>query len=315
MAGFGRSISAPVIIVPPQLQNRPAPPVYEPGYTASDDIAAEIDQLLKKVVQISIAMTAAPESTAQAFRSAEGDSWKNVDLSRTIADLLDDELDNAAASQDEARLLQALAAALQLVPGTTPEHRHASFQKMAAQLARTSGGSDVQRFAAELIRTFALHPRSSDPYLLNASAELFANKLLAAADSFSFASQCRMVVHLMNAAVPMKCYVMAKTAIDELMVRVRVDPVQKRTERIIEVAGYTVEVPEKFRSLVSMKLYLSAPKEAGWRLPALEAIADNSNLLLESKTTTELCKTLNQEIYQLRIAQAANPPAKPAEKN
>ncbi len=227
------------------------------------------------------------------------------DLQQTLRTLLEHELSRAATGSHQQRL-GAIQAAITLLPGVPPDHRHASIHQLIGCLEHTGRNDEALDCAIELIESFAAYPCCTERNLLNDSAALFARQLITATATFPFEARCRLVVKLLHASTALSSFAMAKATFDELITRISEGTVYQQAQQIGQVAARIPSMPQEYRTLATMKLYERAPENGPLRLATLEALAANSVLLGDAQRTTEFCLILNQEIFRLRIAAAAD---------
>jgi hypothetical protein len=285
-----------------------APPVMKTAPRSAKtatSVEADIARLLSQLSTSSAAcepVVATPASSGSAGSIAYRDAL-DEELDREIEAIFAMQLEKTLAETDEVRLLEALTLLLQMLPHTPPEQRKANLSQVIPLLQRTTARKESLRVAISMLDEFIAAHAHDSRETTSDDAEAFVEALHTATAAYPLAAQCQRVVYQLWAAKKLNCFAMAKISTDYLADIIGDHDDDTSARRIEQAVDHIATMPLKYRLMVAMALYQCAPDEANSKLRALEAIASKNLDLPDTIDAQDFCKIVNQQIYELRIAQ------------
>lgn len=285
----------------PRSTSSPAPrtamPLLRNRGLPSSDVEAEVRSLLQE-------LSLEPPFDRYATRQRRSTPQEPVTPSAedTYADVIRTELASARELKDELQMLQAISDMLTLLPAAAPALRNDCFNEICALFRRSAGREPGTQCATTLVRTVARNPTSADRNEAVANAHRTVMLLLESTRHFPFEARNEIAIAGLYAADELDCFAMAKDVIDGLLGGHAGGDPEAAVGRISDVARSLHRMPMLYRTLAAMKLYQYAPPTKPWYLRALEAIAHNNDCLPDTPVTKDFCRSLNQDLYQLRMA-------------
>ncbi len=223
-----------------------------------------------------------------------------------IEELFHSQLSHATASSNLASRTQGIGTAITMLKQMNPEARSTARSEIIIAIGNGPPGAESDSLLAKVIDDFiAAHSDKSNDET-NRATQSFVDELSLAVAGFPLRAKCQLLVLELWGAQKLNDFALAKAAIDTFANHLT-DPDPGQTCKNITDTVPSIEaVPTRYGLMFAMALYRCAPEASPWKLRSLEAIAARDLLLPPSEAVGSFCKTLNQQIYNLRLAEAAD---------
>lgn len=285
----GRSNSAP-----PVMKTTPSPGKRPP--CTDEELAQLLAELREQTAGKPQDTPLPPSSTALRARNAIDDQ-----LDHEIEALFAAQLADTIAQDDQTRMLERLESLMDLFRHAGPATRGNALIQVIPLLQRTSADSKALRIAVSMIDEFVAAHQDTEKERTNTEAERFISAMHHAVAAYPLATRCQVLVYQLWGAKKLGSYTMAKTGIDLWAAVISANENDATTFRIEQAVDYIATMPLKYRLMAATALYRCVPDDAGFKLRALQAIAQNNLALPDTIEAQDFSKIVNQQIYQLRL--------------
>lgn len=290
-------------------RSQSAPPVMKSTPPAATPTPEE--ELLQLLAELRIDAEAAAGQATPVPQASRDPALNCRDASD---DQLDDAIDalfkaqlaTTITEQDDALMQKALNSLLQMLPHNSIETRKHALPQLIPLLKRMDGGSDAIRMAIAMLDEFIAVHVKTDEEQTNVDAGQFIEAMHAAIAAYSPSARNRLLVYELWGAKKLGNFTMAKLSVDLMAGNIGDDDQERAALQIEQAVDYIQTMPLKYRLMVAIALYQRVPADAACKLRALEAIANHNIELPDTIEALDFSKIVNQQIYELRMADAAS---------
>lgn len=286
-----------------------APPVMKSTPIAArqsqeEELLQLLDQL--RVDTEAVAGQAAPLPGARGEPALKTRDASDEQLDDAIDALFRAQLAATIAEPDNARMQNGLDSLLQMFPHNGIAARKEALQQAVSLLKRMDGSNDAIRMAVRMLDEFVAAHANTDKEQTSIDAERFIEALHAATGGYPSAARNKLLVYQLWGAKKLGNFTMAKLSVELTASHVSDDDPETTAMQIERAADYIQTMPLKYRLLAATELYKRAPDDAACKLRALQAIANRNLELPDTIAAADFTKIVNQQIYDLRIIDAAS---------
>lgn len=294
---------SPLVPIVTKGRSNSAPPVMKstpPPGKGPSSLEEELAQLLADLRE---------ETTKKAQNTQLPRTGTATTTHNAIDDQLDHEIDTLFAAQladtlaqdDDTRMLDRLESLMDMFRHAAPATRDSALMQVIPLLQRTSGDRKALRIAVSMIDEFVAAHQDSDKERTNTEAESFVSAMHSATAAYPMGAQCQILVYELWGATKLGSFTMARTGVDRWSAGLCAIDHEQTTRRIEQAVAYIATMPLKYRLLAATALYRCVPDDAGFRLRALQALAQNNLELPDTIEAQDFSKIVNQQVFTLRL--------------
>lgn len=244
------------------------------------------------------------EKTTSTSHATIGPMLDEAAHDRLIDELFQSQLSEARKIDHPKTRAKKIQAALDMLKHMAEPGRTKARMQILSAISEGPVAKQSEPLLTTLIDDFiAAHSETSQEQTSKAAQSLV-ECLSEAIAHYPIKTKCKLLVAQLWAAKNLNNFTMAKAAIDHFADYLPQPSPQLTCKKIERAVAYIDKTPPRFSLMVAMTLYQSVPDEAPWALKSLEAIAAQNLLLPHTREVQSFCATLNQRIYELRLAAA-----------